>query len=176
MWTYNYVDELYHHGVKGMKWGVRKKRESATFKDYRSKKAAYKQAKRDYNKSFNKAYNKASAAYSPFKKHRQANDERWNDVYDKAKAADKAQKAYKQAKKVRKDAINSTTEQIRKDSNLAEKLFYNDATRKKAAKYVVDNDMSISEAKRKANSDAMRNTALFLAAYGTATFVMNKKL
>lgn len=28
MWeyTYNYSNELYHHGVKGMKWGVRKKR------------------------------------------------------------------------------------------------------------------------------------------------------
>lgn len=22
MWTYNYSDELYHHGIKGMKWGV----------------------------------------------------------------------------------------------------------------------------------------------------------
>lgn len=25
MWTYNYTNELYHHGVKGMKWGIRKK-------------------------------------------------------------------------------------------------------------------------------------------------------
>ena len=23
MWTYNYSNELYHHGVKGQKWGVR---------------------------------------------------------------------------------------------------------------------------------------------------------
>ena len=24
MWQYNYTDELYHYGVKGMKWGAEK--------------------------------------------------------------------------------------------------------------------------------------------------------
>lgn len=24
MWHYRYTEELYHHGIKGMKWGIRK--------------------------------------------------------------------------------------------------------------------------------------------------------
>ena len=24
MWVYNYANELYHHGIKGMRWGFRR--------------------------------------------------------------------------------------------------------------------------------------------------------
>ena len=95
---YNHNYELYHHGVKGMKWGVRKKTDS----NVASARAAYKTAKKEYNKSFNRANNRAFAAYSPIKKHRQANDARWEDAFNKAEALNKAKAEYKSAKKTAK--------------------------------------------------------------------------
>lgn len=86
---------LQHYGVKGMKWGVRRAKNPVLSE----KKAAYKQAKKDYNKAYNKAYNRAVAAYSPIKKHRQANDARWEDAANKAEKLNTAKTEYKQAKK-----------------------------------------------------------------------------
>ena len=86
-------DELKHYGVPGMKWGHRKAQTEVG-----AARKAYRQANRAYSKSFNKAYNRSIAAWSPIKKHREANDARWDDAVNKAKAANEAKAALKKAK------------------------------------------------------------------------------
>lgn len=162
--------ELYHYGVKGMKWGVRKKPEQSSIaREVQSTKAAYKNAKKEYNRAFNRYYNRAHQAYSLSKKKRAANDARFEEALNKADALDNAKTAYKTAKRARKDAIKSTRRELNKNASLGERLIYNEATRKKAAKYVVDNNMSMADATKKAKGDAWRNSAAILAAYGAVT-------
>ena len=157
---------LQHHGVKGMKWGVRKKREdtrSDIRKRYDSSKASYKSAKKAYA-----AYNYSRAhpvGQFANKKKSAESDRRWDDAFKKADAANKAQATYKKAKQERKAQINKTYKEVSKQSSVAEKTFFNDATRQKAAKYVVDNNMSMADARKKANRESMRNTAIFVGAY-----------
>ena len=141
---------------------------------YKKAKAAYKTAKKDYNDAFNKYYNKSYQAYSLSKKKRAANDERFADAINKGIALDKAKKSYKSAKETRRQAIKSaketrqqaiktTSNDLRKQASFAEKLVYNSATHKRAAKYVVDNNMTVADATKKAKTDAWRNSVAFVA-------------
>lgn len=171
----NNSNELYHYGVKGMRWGHRKASyqntaartgNSALRQKYLDAKANKKAANKDYKKAFNKAYNRSYDTYSLSKKRRQASNERWNDAAEKGAKSYEADQAFKQVKKERKTAIKSTYKQLNKEASFKDKLLYNDATRKQAAKYVVDNGMTVAEATKKANAVAQRNTAIVLGAYG----------
>ena len=77
-----------------------------------------------------------------------------------------SKKAAKTAKADRKSKIRDTYLEINSKTKLADALIYNSATRKKASKYVVDNDMSFEDATKKAKGEALRNTAIFIGVYG----------
>lgn len=111
-------DELYHHGVKGQKWGVRNyQNEDGSYKpgaegrynpdsssgSSRSKmldaKAKYKSSYKEYSKSYDKAINAGAYARLITKKGRAEQARREDDLYNKANAASRAREEYKQAKK-----------------------------------------------------------------------------
>lgn len=182
-----YQNELYHYGVKGMKWGVRRYmnadgsltsagRKKYGDNEYGKTKLAVKSAKKEYNKSFNKAYNYSTTPRFT-KKGKAERDRRWEDTYDKLDKLDKAKADYKQAKSERRANINKTHREINDRASVADRLIFNDATRKKAAKYVVDKNMKVDDAIKKANKDALRNTAVLIGAYSAvavATLYKNR--
>lgn len=55
---------------------------------------------------------------------------------------------------------------LNKQASTKDKIIYNNATRKKAAKYIVNNNMTVKEATAKSKKDAWRNTAVIMGAYG----------
>ena len=161
-------DELIHYGIPGMKWGHRKSLPTSSLRNQvDSAKTTYKNAKKAFNKSFNDAYKHLAEAYSFSKERRKANDARWAKTQVDANKLNSAKADYKKAKLERKQKIKNTYKSLNKSASLGEKLTYNNATRKKAAKYVVDNGMTVEQAKSRANKDAIRNTGAILAAYGT---------
>ena len=175
MWEYEYPEELQHYGVKGMKWGFRRSRElsaSDVRGRYNSAKTEYRNAKKAFNKSYNKAFNYSNMhpiGQFVSKKKKAESDRRWDDAVDKADKLNESKQTYKQVKDERKQQIKDTYKKIDKNTSFGERVVYNDATRKKAAKYVVDNNMTMKEANDRAKSDAKRNTAIILAAYGAVT-------
>ncbi len=189
MWQYQNTDELYHYGVLGMKWGHRKALPTSDIKSRVDRaKADYKEAKKKSRKSFNKAYNYNSvhpiAALSGGKTKygKKVNNKMtnlWTKAVDDADRTVNAKNAYKNAKQQHKEAIDKQYMKIQKKATIKDRALLNDAGRKAIAKYMVNNNMSMKDAKKKVNKEAVRNSLLIIGGsvlYGAgASYLINKK-
>lgn len=199
MYNYNdiyYPDYLMHYGVKGMKWGHRKSRaelekQAGTFTASNGMKVA--PSKNAYVRTMRKVAanrgveNLSSASYraSVKKRHADTLTNREHAVKGEKQIRKESQaireynahiKDLKKGtgtkhldKAVRKNKIDDVYEKVQTSSKRLDRALFSDATRKKAAKYMVDNNMSMKDANRKAKKVAVRNTALMLGAYGAMT-------
>lgn len=204
-------DELYHHGVKGMKWGVRRyqnedgsltnagkkrytraelEKQAGNFQASNGLKVA--PAKNAYVRTMRKvAANRnveklSEASYRATIGRQHANTLTNQAIAIKEQRMRKESQALREYnahikdlrkgtgnkylnKEIRKNKIDDVYEKVRTASTRKDRLMYNDAIRKKAAKYVVDNNMSVADATKKVKGDARRNTATYVAALSAYT-------
>lgn len=112
-----YAHELYHYGVKGMKWGVRKKTYETERNDYRQARKEYKTARKEYRRSVYgmgiNAINRAKTAESKM----QDAELRAIDAKAKYKAAKSKDSAKAEFKTYRKEMQKSGLAGSAADSN-----------------------------------------------------------
>lgn len=174
------LDYLAHHGIRGQKWGVRRF-ENANGTLTAAGKARYDDGKvsaKEKNAFSAKAtaykalggMHKFNAALHPGKKGK-ALAEAAGRVADREAAKAQAQANAKKA------AYKENLRKVNDASDLKDKLIYNEATRKKAAKLMTKNkNMTLEQARKEANSQAWKNTAAILAVSGILSYTAMKDM
>lgn len=161
MWSYNYTDELYHHGVKGMKWGVRRnKSEYYTFGKARKKAKAAARDARAQKGAKRKLGGLVEAYPNPVAKF-------------KGKAA--GRKVYR--KSMRESIAEAKANKYKSEAgvkyNFVDKHVFSKGTRKLIDRYVNSGD-SVKSAKAKAYAVSGANTAGIILAYYGAQKLINR--
>lgn len=91
------------------------------------------------------------------------------DNMAKVNSDNSERKAKVEQKLSRKWDLNVAKQNMENRRTTSEKIFFNDATFKRAAKYVVDNKMSYDDAVKKAKGKAVVNTVSLLGAVGAVS-------
>ena len=184
--------ELYHYGVKGMKWGVRKRvEEPEKFKASNGMTVA--RSKNAYVRGLRKvASNRAVNDFAVATYRNSMARNHADTVTNRLETAKGEQRMRKEAqavreynahvkdlkrgtgtkyldREVRKNKIDDAYEKVKSSSSTVNRMVFNDSVRRQAAKYMVDNNMSMKEATKKANKNAAIQTAAILAVNGAFT-------
>lgn len=121
----NYNAELYHYGVKGMKWGHRKAHPQS---DLQKARANVRSANKAYNKSFNSAYrysNRYPVSQYTNKKRQKESDMRWDKANRDVRTLNNAKTEYKQIKSQKKAEFASARQSVAKSRSTGAKLATN---------------------------------------------------
>lgn len=119
MWQYNHTDELYHHGVKGMKWGVRRASKGSGYvsagKARKNARSASKDARLDSLRN-DKAASKNGeriTAYQAGKKMRKAGEKAYRDSINADREHNRQLRAEKKVSKAVKKLEKVTTKDLK---------------------------------------------------------------